>query len=724
VVQVSGNTVRIQVEVDQLYGAPEVDTRQFVFDVCLGQDAGQDVVYEQVGDRVLQNALEGFNGTLFAYGQTGSGKSFSIMGNESNPGVIPRLINRLFEVVDSETREASEMRISVSFLEIYNEELKDLLDPRPRPKKLYVHQHPKLGVYVPHLTEAAAENAAECARWLDFGAKIRATAQTNMNSTSSRSHSVLTLRITQVFPSGKIRNSNAHLCDLAGSERVKKSGAQGKRMREGTSINNSLSVLGQVISKLAGGAERRGLHVPFRQSKLTYLLQDALSGNSVTSMVANVSPAQSEWEESLGTLRFAESVKKVRTKPQVMELAPEEPELLLETLSSEMAVLREALVKESTRCPSRSSQVAREIEASEHLIQSISARAGGQWAQAVEQTRALEAVQKQLLQAMSLPVQDVGHLVGVDGSTPYLLNISDDPALSGCLLYFLRPEPEASTVGQDAGNSIVLRGLGIPARLCEIHYRSEDKYVAICKVCPETDKGRLLVNGKPLGTGVAQELRHADRIVFGWAFCFRLVISGASSEDRSQSLEEFENVRTEVLEYSMSSSEMGMMRATAHWQAELQRRNVPTADVGQILGMLGELSAQLEEANALCSEVQDSVPSSLSVELDLGLCFSFASSSRPPTPVVQVWKRGEGRLLAIWPASDFDRRLNGLRDAHREALSREGRGRWALRLSREEWWAGESAADPVEPDAGQASDGEDAAAESEPALEADAASTL
>merc|ERR1719265_160562 len=243
-------------------------------------------------------------------------------------------MTRLFQVVDSETKEANEMRISVSFLEIYNEELKDLLDPRPRAKKLYVHNHPKHGVYVPHLTEAAAENCAECARLLDFGAKIRATAQTNMNSTSSRSHSVLTLRMTQVFPNGKIRNSSVHLIDLAGSERVKKSGAQGKRAREGASINGSLSVLGQVISKLAGGAERKGVHVPFRQSKLTYLLMDALSGNSVTTMAANVSPAQSEWEESLGTLRFAESVKKVRTKPQVMELAPEEPEMLLETLSS------------------------------------------------------------------------------------------------------------------------------------------------------------------------------------------------------------------------------------------------------------------------------------------------------------------------------------------------------------------------------------------------------
>jgi len=260
-VKVDGNVVNIQVDVDQLYGAPEVEERQFVYDHCLGHRAGQDKLYQVVGEPVLNNALDGFNGTLFAYGQTGSGKSFSLMGPTSNPGVIPRLAKQLFQTIDHDTREepASEIRVTMSFLEIYNEELKDLLDPLPQKKKLYVHQHPKLGVYVPHLTEAATESAEDCFRLLDFGAKIRATAQTNMNSTSSRSHSVLTLRITQVFGNGKIRNSNVHLCDLAGSERVKKSGAQGQRMREGASINNSLSVLGKSYQSLLQERTRKVL---------------------------------------------------------------------------------------------------------------------------------------------------------------------------------------------------------------------------------------------------------------------------------------------------------------------------------------------------------------------------------------------------------------------------------------------------------------------------------
>jgi len=530
VVKVDGNVVNIQVDVDQLYGAPEVEERQFVYDHCLGHRAGQDKLYQVVGEPVLNNALDGFNGTLFAYGQTGSGKSFSLMGPTSNPGVIPRLAKQLFQTIDHDTREepASEIRVTMSFLEIYNEELKDLLDPRPKKKKLYVHQHPKLGVYVPHLTEAATESAEDCFRLLDFGAKIRATAQTNMNSTSSRSHSVLTLRITQVFGNGKIRNSNVHLCDLAGSERVKKSGAQGQRMREGASINNSLSVLGQVISKLAAGADKKCAHVPFRQSKLTHLLMDALSGDSVTTMLANVSPARSEAEESLSTLRFAESVKKIKTKPLVKDLTPEEPDLLLESFRTQIEVLQQALAKDNTCLPGG---LSRAIEASQGLMQSFSQRTGARWAEAVEETKALQLIQQQVLQDMCLRVEDVGQLAGVEQGAPYLLNISYDPSLSGCLLYFLRTGPAISTVGclgpdSIAPNSIVLTGLGIPARLCEIQYMADSKRVTIVKVCPEEDRGRLLLNGRPLHSSEEAELHHGDRIVFGWAFCFRLVMNG------------------------------------------------------------------------------------------------------------------------------------------------------------------------------------------------------
>mmetsp|Transcript_32049 Transcript_32049/g.90145 ORF Transcript_32049/g.90145 Transcript_32049/m.90145 type:complete len:744 (+) Transcript_32049:214-2445(+) len=695
VVHVNGNTVRIHVDVDQLYGAPEVEQRQFVFDLCLGQDTSQEALYDQVGEPILKNTLDGFQGTLFAYGQTGSGKSFSIMGPESNPGIIPRLTKRLFEVIDNDPREdpASEVRLGVSFLEIYNEELKDLLDPRPRQKKLYVHQHPKLGVHVPHLTEAAASSCSECSRLMDFGAKVRATAQTNMNSTSSRSHSVLTLSVTQVFPNGKIRNSSVNLCDLAGSERVKKSGAVGQRMREGSSINSSLSVLGQVISKLAAGAGK-GVHVPFRQSKLTHILMDALSGNSLTTMLANVSPAQSEADESLSTLRFAESVKKVKTKPQVTEMAPEEPAMMLASFQGEIDVLQRALCTEGTALPGNS-ELAQALEASEQLMKSFAMRSGAieGWAEAKERTKALKVVQQQLLDEMSLSVHEIGQLAGVDSRTPYLLNISDDPSLSGSLLYFLRSEPDISTVGSSgpesiAPNNIRLEGLGIPARLCEIRYSPGSGSVRICKVSGEAEMGRLLVNGRPLEAGAPVELKHADRLVFGWAFCFRLIVQGSGAPAG----ESFESVSKEVLEYSMTSTlgDMSVMRAAGQWQAELLKRGAEDGTAEALMEEVGKLMVLLEEANALCKEVHDVLPAALSVEMDIGFCFSFSSCSRPPNVVAQVWKRGGARLLAAWPAADFERRLMGLRDAHREVLKKHHLSQWVLRLSSEDWWAGEA----------------------------------
>mmetsp|Transcript_2583 Transcript_2583/g.6593 ORF Transcript_2583/g.6593 Transcript_2583/m.6593 type:complete len:754 (-) Transcript_2583:4-2265(-) len=699
VTHVNGNTVNIKVEVEQLVGAPEYEQRQFVFDLCLGQDASQKRLYEEVGEPIIENALSGLAGTLFAYGQTGSGKSFSIMGTNERPGVIPQLIERLFQVVTKDTRQepASEMRVCMSFLEIYNEELKDLLDPSPRTKKLYVHQHPKLGVYVPNLTEAALTGEEECHRLLAFGAKIRATAQTNMNSTSSRSHSVLTLRMTQIFPDGKIRNSSINLCDLAGSERAKKSGAQGQRMREGASINNSLSVLGQVISKLSAGADRKGVHVPFRQSKLTYLLTDALSGNSVTTMLANVSPAESEAEETLSTLRFAESVKKVKTKPHVNELAPEEPAILLESFRSEIEMLQQALIDGGSDKP-KPSNVTRAIEASQHLMRSISERTGGaQWAEAVEKTRALEALQEQLIKDMRLPVHEVGQLAGAQTGTPFFLNISDDPALSGCLLYFLRSLPEINTVGSTGANSIapntiVLRGLGIPAQLCEIFYRVADgdnrSQVSIRKVCDDKD-GRLLKNGSPLPHGQAVELRHGDRIIFGWAFCFRLVMCMSSTPPQLDA-DGFRIAADEMLQYSMTSTMEGisMMRAAGHWQSEFSRRSIPEQEATRLMTNVSELMVKVEEANALCREVQRAVPSFQPIELEVGWSFGFMSFSSAPAVMVQVWKRGKDKLLGAWPAADFDQHIDGLRDLHRKAL-KEGPGvvKHSWQMSNEDWWA-------------------------------------
>mmetsp|Transcript_72757 Transcript_72757/g.194169 ORF Transcript_72757/g.194169 Transcript_72757/m.194169 type:complete len:440 (-) Transcript_72757:139-1458(-) len=413
-------------------------------------------------------------------------------------------------------------------------------------------------------------------------------------------------------------------------------------------------------------------------------------------MLANISPAQSEADETLSTLRFADSVKKVKTKAQVNELAPEEPEIILMSFRSEVQVLQSVLQQESGSGP-QSPKVARELEGAQHLMQSFSARTGARWAEAVEQSKALGEMHKQVLSEMCLAADEVGQLVGLDSGTPYLLNISDDPALSGSLLYFLRPEPDVTTVGRAVDNRVVLRGLGIPDHLCELRFQPEPPMVVIRNCCTDTDRGRLMINGKPLTAEDSQELNHADRIVFGWAFCFRLVFSGAPDIDRSDGQESFESVAREVMINSMTAGQAQGMKAAAYWHGELTRRNVQEDEADQMITLAGEVTANLEEANALCAEIHEASPTTLRIEMDVGMCVSFMKTTEPPHMVIQVWRRDGDRgrqFVAAWSLSTFERRLPSLRDAHRHVVQGLLRDAWVQRLGREEWWCGDGQDDP------------------------------
>ncbi|EER05675.1 kinesin heavy chain, putative, partial [Perkinsus marinus ATCC 50983] len=318
-VTTDGSTVAIDVETDQLVGPPKVEPKCFTYDSSFPPSITQDELYASIGKPIRDSVLNGFNNCLFAYGQTGSGKTHSILGTEDSPGVLRYLIDDIFSAA-KEKHEGKQLCVTVSFLEIYNEQLRDLLDPQTIPdaialQRRSVTDNPNSFAQVPNLTEAACGSLDECLSFLNLGLKQRATAQTNMNSQSSRSHSVFTIRLRKRISASQRehRTSSVHLIDLAGSERTKRSGAVGQRMKEGQSINTSLSVLGQVISKLSIAKASSASHIPFRQSKLTYLLTDALTGNSHTCMLAAVSPARHDQEETLSTLRFASSVKKIKT---------------------------------------------------------------------------------------------------------------------------------------------------------------------------------------------------------------------------------------------------------------------------------------------------------------------------------------------------------------------------------------------------------------------------
>lgn len=306
------------VQVDTQAKSITVDDATFSFDYVYPGNTLQSAMYDDIGAPLISKAMEGFNGTVFAYGQTGSGKTFTMMGALADAdlkGLVPRLTDDLFARVN-ETSDQVRFLITVSFLEIYNEVIHDLLNPQSD-KVLKVREHPDMGIYVEHLCELAVKSPSDIFRLLDQGNRVRRVASTAMNERSSRSHSVFTLKIQQktVKQIDDIEretelSSKLNLVDLAGSERADKTGAEGATLKEGAAINQSLMALGGVINALAESKP----FVPYRNSKLTRLLQESLGGNSATIMVANVSPADYNAEETIGTLRYASRAKKIQNK--------------------------------------------------------------------------------------------------------------------------------------------------------------------------------------------------------------------------------------------------------------------------------------------------------------------------------------------------------------------------------------------------------------------------
>ncbi|XP_073491542.1 uncharacterized protein [Aquarana catesbeiana] len=344
VVRVSGNQITLLPPIS----CKEKDRKEphtFTYDNCFWtedrHDTGQEDVFENLGDGVLENVWLGYNVCIFAYGQTGSGKTFSMMGTEDQPGIVPKICSALIN------KESNDFRIEASYFEIYNEEVRDLLRSKEKQSKLRVREHQLLGPYVEGLCCHAVRSYKEIKLLLDQGNKQRAIAETKMNEQSSRSHSILMLTVTQICndpKSGASRElvSKVSLVDLAGSERSYKSGAQGSQLKECCNINKSLLTLGQVINSLAEISEnkRKSQHVKYRDSVLTWLLKNNLGGNSKTIMLATVSPAADNYQETLSTLKYAESAKRIVNQAVVNKDVKSKA---IEELKEEIKSLREQI---------------------------------------------------------------------------------------------------------------------------------------------------------------------------------------------------------------------------------------------------------------------------------------------------------------------------------------------------------------------------------------------
>nr|AZI75699.1 Kif17(S815D)-GFP [Expression vector TaCPdrKif17S815DGFP] len=301
-------------------GDTEEPPKQFTFDGTYYINHSTEEVYNEIAYPLVEGVTEGYNGTIFAYGQTGSGKSFTMQGVPDPPsqrGIIPRAFEHIFETI--QCAENTKFLVRASYLEIYKEEIRDLLGKDIK-QKMELKEHPERGVYVRDLTMQMVHSVGECERVMDLGWRNRSVGYTLMNKDSSRSHSIFTihLEICSIDTAGDehLRAGKLNLVDLAGSERQSKTGATGDRLQEATKINLSLSALGNVISALVDG---RSKYIPYRDSKLTRLLQDSLGGNTRTLMVACLSPADNNYEESISTLRYANRAKSIQNRPRINE---------------------------------------------------------------------------------------------------------------------------------------------------------------------------------------------------------------------------------------------------------------------------------------------------------------------------------------------------------------------------------------------------------------------
>ncbi|KAM0788929.1 hypothetical protein ACM66B_003005 [Microbotryomycetes sp. NB124-2] len=529
--------------------AHEKDVKSFAFDKSYWSAgpkdspgyASQQTLYDDLGKDLLDHAFEGFNTCIFAYGQTGSGKSYSMMGYGAERGIIPLICEALFERISKTSTDQLSFTVEVSYTEIYQEKVRDLLNPGNK-GNLKVREHPIFGPYVESLSKLAVQSFEDIEALMDEGTKARTVAATNMNETSSRSHAIFTVLLTQRrldADTGIVgeKVSRISLVDLAGSERANATGATGTRLKEGALINKSLTTLGRVIATLAqasatGKSSKASLDkVPYRDSVLTWLLKDSLGGNSKTAMIAAISPA--DYEETLSTLRYADQAKKIKNKAVVNE----DPNAkLIRELKEELAVLRIRLGKGSSEAEydadvpldkqvvtykSQTGEIKRitkaelqdQLEQSEKLIASVTET----WEEKLAKTQEIQKEREHALEALGITIEK--NLVGVHTpkKMPHLVNLNEDPLMSECLIYQIKPgRTTVGNVDSDTACDIRLSGSGILPEHCFFESSVDGKVTLHA-----FDGGVTMVNGQRLVAGQSRELRSGFRIILGDFHVFR-----------------------------------------------------------------------------------------------------------------------------------------------------------------------------------------------------------
>ncbi|XP_069474241.1 kinesin-like protein KIF1A isoform X2 [Ambystoma mexicanum] len=640
--------------------------------------ASQRQVYQDIGEEMLQHAFEGYNVCIFAYGQTGAGKSYTMMGKQETDqqGIIPLLCEDLFSRISDTTNDNMSYSVEVSYMEIYCERVRDLLNPKNK-GNLRVREHPLLGPYVEDLSKLAVTSYNDIQDLMDSGNKARTVAATNMNETSSRSHAVFNIIFTQKRHDAETdvtteKVSKISLVDLAGSERADSTGAKGTRLKEGANINKSLTTLGKVISALAemdsgpnkNKKKKKTDFVPYRDSVLTWLLRENLGGNSRTAMVAALSPADINYDETLSTLRYADRAKQIRCNAVINE---DPNNRLIRELKDEVSRLRDLLGAQglgdiidmanamtgispssslsaiSSRAASTTSLHERIMfspgneEAIERLKESekIIAELNETWEEKLRRTEGIRMEREALLAEMGVAMREDGGTLGVFSpkKTPHLVNLNEDPLMSECLLYYIKDG--ITRVGrEERRQDILLSGHFIMEEHCI--FRSDTNICGEVIVMLEPCEGaNTYVNGKKVMEPTI--LRSGNRIIMGKSHVFRFNHPEQARQERERT--PYAETPVEPVDWAFAQREL-LEKQGIDMKQEMEQRLQELED---------QYRKEREEANYLLEQQRldyESKLEALQRQMDSKYYLELAEEEEEPEDEVQ-WTEQEFEL-ALW----------------------------------------------------------------------------
>ncbi|ORX53879.1 kinesin-domain-containing protein [Piromyces finnis] len=567
IVSFKDNTVSIEKQVpnNQIYAKTNDDViiKTFCFDHCFWsfnkeheQYASQKIIYDDLGKELLDHAFMGYNTCIFAYGQTGAGKSYTMMGHNEDKGIIPLACEDMFRRIKNNRDENLTFLVEVSYIEIYCERVRDLLNPSNK-ENLRVREHPILGPYVEDLSKLLVTSHDEIINVMDEGNKSRTVASTKMNEVSSRSHAVFTIKLTQKHINKETnvttqKESRVSFVDLAGSERINSTKNTGVRLKEGVNINKSLTTLGKVISALAeqsaknissgnsssssivksprlkSGRATPEYHIPYRDSVLTWLLKDSLGGNSKTVVIAAISPADVNYEETLSTLRFAERAKRVVNTAVINESnnmkLVDELKKEVESLKKELESMKkmESLNQDSQNV----SELQDLLSANEKLVNELNMS----WEEKLRESENIHKQRENALEDLGITLGKKNDILGLRSpqKIPHLVNLNEDPLMSECLLYQIRPG--ITRVGKykvSTNAEILLTGVNVKDNHC--YFENNNGTVTLY---PNSENNAItLVNGRRIYK--PRVLKSGYRVIIGEYHVFRFINPEEARKERN-----------------------------------------------------------------------------------------------------------------------------------------------------------------------------------------------